>query len=90
MAAPEGRQLKIENERGVPLTVDKVEIVRDGKVLATGKKADIPGPQVVRKIYQLTLPEISRSPLILRVTALTEAKGKNGSTGTIYLEKRAP
>ena len=83
-------QLKIENERGVPLTVDKVEIVRDGKVLATGKKADIPGPQVVRKIYQLTLPEISRSPLILRVTALTEAKGKNGSTGTIYLEKRAP
>jgi len=62
----------------------------EGKVLATGKKADTAGPKVVQKIYRLTLPEISSSPLFLRVTAVTEAKGKHGSTGTIYLEKKAP
>ena len=82
--------IKIFNERGMPLTVDKVEVVHGSQVLATTPAGKPTGLRGMESLYYFTLPETPATvQLLVRITGKAEPAGKRASTSTLYIEKVA-
>jgi hypothetical protein len=66
------------------LMIHAVEIVQDGKVLATDKHFGFTGASDANNEYHLELPQLSDTPLILRAKVSTD---RQDSHGRILMEK---
>ena len=71
-------------EGSARLMIYSVEIIQDGKVLATDKHFGFSGVNGYNNEYQVKLPELSDMPLTLRATVSTD---REDSRGRILIEK---
>ena len=78
-------RIKFQYEGGASrLMIHGVEIVQEGKVLATDKHSGFTGASDVDNEYHVELPQLSAAPLTLRATVSTD---EVDSRGRVQIEK---
>ena len=85
LKGPGRYSLKFQYEGGASrLMIHGVELVQEGKVLATDKHPGFTGASDVDNEYHVELPQLSQAPLTLRATVSTD---REDSRGRILIEK---